>query len=633
MSDDSANVAVDDSDVVTEEVRIDERVVHVGPIQRMLTRPEVGALLGAIAIWLLFWAVTDKFGTAAATANWLDPAATLGIMSVAVALLMIGGEFDLSSGIMTGATGITLGLIAKEFGDNGLNVFIVVPIVFFLAAVVGWLNAQFVNRTALPSFIVTLGSFFVIKGAVLGYTKRIVDKVLVDDLDETAGYSGMRKIFATEFKETTYGWRDEIFVIGAILGLVILVVGVLELTYIRRATANPTGLLVAVAGVVAGIGGLLGLLNTDGVGTNALFGILGAVGVVAAMAGLGLGRYEPRGDVELAAADADSDGAPLARKRMSTFTLVGVALILLGIALGAIIDSETQDAFLFFFTVQGFRAVAFVGLIVAGVALIFLGARAGGSISAKTRLSLLLFAAVSIAAVAFIVQAMAEGRKFRTEFFTAMLLVATIVVGSAVTEFLARKRTFSDARADRLGRLMVAVGMVMTLLAWAQRTVFTDNIFRIAILWWVLFTIGATFVLLRTRFGNWIQAVGGNFDASRSIGVPAARVKTTLFIVVALAAALVGMCLAFRLNSVQASQGDGQEFFFIIAAVVGGNRLQGGYGSALGAAIGAAIISMVRNGIPLAGWNTNWSFLVLGAFLLGAVLLNNYVREKAEAAR
>jgi simple sugar transport system permease protein len=127
--------------------------------------------------------------------------------------------------------------------------------------------------------------------------------------------------------------------------------------------------------------------------------------------------------------------------------------------------------------------------------------------------------------------------------------------------------------------------------------------------------------------------VGGNKLAARSVGVPAARTKTTLFMMVSGAAWLVGMLLAFRLNSVQANVGDGEEFEFIIAAVVGGNLLTGGYGSAAGAAIGALIMAMSFQGIPFSGWNSDWRFLFLGVILLLAVLANNYVRRKAEAAR
>ena len=81
--------------------------------------------------------------------------------------------------------------------------------------------------------------------------------------------------------------------------------------------------------------------------------------------------------------------------------------------------------------------------------------------------------------------------------------------------------------------------------------------------------------------------MGGNKEAARQVGVPAARTKTQLFMLVAGAAWLVGLLLAFRLHTIQANTGDGQEFDYIIAAVVGGTLLTGGYGTALGGAIGA----------------------------------------------
>lgn len=158
------------TDVATADVPAaapDERLAYRGPIQRLLVQPEIGALVGAIAIWIFFWAVTVPFGTAGGTANWLDVAATLGIMAVAVAMLMIGGEFDLSAGAMTGATGIIVILLVKETGElggAGLSLWIGIPLSLVLALGIGWFNGTLVERTALPSFIVTLGAFFIIKG-------------------------------------------------------------------------------------------------------------------------------------------------------------------------------------------------------------------------------------------------------------------------------------------------------------------------------------------------------------------------------------------------------------------------------------------------------------------------------------
>src|SRR5690348_2359318 len=89
----------------------DERVARVGPLTRLLLKPELGALIGAVLVFAFFALLSDVFRSASGVANWLDPASTLGIMAVAVALLMIGGHFDLSAGVQTGTAAITGGIL------------------------------------------------------------------------------------------------------------------------------------------------------------------------------------------------------------------------------------------------------------------------------------------------------------------------------------------------------------------------------------------------------------------------------------------------------------------------------------------------------------------------------------------
>jgi len=112
--------------------------------------------------------------------------------------------------------------------------------------------------------------------------------------------------------------------------------------------------------------------------------------------------------------------------------------------------------------------------------------------------------------------------------------------------------------------------------------------------------------------------------------VPAARTKIALFVTVSVTAALVGAMLVLRLRSVQANQGIGEELQFIIAAVIGGCLLTGGYGSPVGAALGALIFGMAQQGIVFAGWDSDWFQLFLGILLLLATLLNHYVRRRSE---
>jgi simple sugar transport system permease protein len=150
--------------------------------------------------------------------------------------------------------------------------------------------------------------------------------------------------------------------------------------------------------------------------------------------------------------------------------------------------------------------------------------------------------------------------------------------------------------------------------------------FNIIIVWWLAFVLIATYVLLRTRVGNWIFACGGSATSARAVGVPVKRVKIGLFMFVGFSAWFYAMHQMASFNTIQAGTGYGAEFFYIIAAVVGGCSLTGGSGSAAGSAIGAAIYGMTMQGIVYAGWDQNWFRFFLGSMLLLAVLLTMNVK-------
>ena len=155
----------------------------------------------------------------------------------------------------------------------------------------------------------------------------------------------------------------------------------------------------------------------------------------------------------------------------------------------------------------------------------------------------------------------------------------------------------------------------------------------VSILWWLGLSAVATWVLLRTRFGNWIFAVGGDANAARNVGVPVGRVKIRLFIMTALAAALFAAIQVLAVGSADTSRGLQKEFESIIAVVIGGTLLTGGYGSAIGAMFGALIFGTVQMGIFYTGIDTDWFKAFMGAMLLVAVLFNNFIRKKAAEAR
>ncbi len=155
----------------------------------------------------------------------------------------------------------------------------------------------------------------------------------------------------------------------------------------------------------------------------------------------------------------------------------------------------------------------------------------------------------------------------------------------------------------------------------------------ISVLWFIAFALISTWVLLRTRTGNWIFASGGEANAARNSGVPVNLVKTGLFMLTACSAGLVAVLTVLDAGSTDALRGFQKEFQAIIAAVIGGCLLTGGYGSAIGAFVGAIIFGTVSIGLTYTNFDSDWFQVFLGAMLLIAVLFNNAVRRKVTGER
>src|SRR3954466_7733574 len=156
----------------------DERLAKISPMARLLRRPEIGALLACILVAIFFWTQNALFLKLQGISNWTDVASTIGIPAVVVALLMIGGEFDLSAGVMTGSAGLMMGILATELN---MNVWLAIVITLIAAGGVGFVNGYMVMTTKLPSFIVTLATFFILQGVNLGVTKAITNQVAVSN--------------------------------------------------------------------------------------------------------------------------------------------------------------------------------------------------------------------------------------------------------------------------------------------------------------------------------------------------------------------------------------------------------------------------------------------------------------------
>ncbi|MFF3348285.1 ABC transporter permease [Streptomyces sp. NPDC002779] len=194
----------------------------------------------------------------------------------------------------------------------------------------------------------------------------------------------------------------------------------------------------------------------------------------------------------------------------------------------------------------------------------------------------------------------------------ANLAVTKLITGNVATDDISTMDGFDQAKA--LFASSFDVGGVQV---------------KITIVWWLVFAALATWVLLRTKYGNWVFAVGGSKESARAVGVPVTFTKISLFMLVGFGAWFVGMHQLFSFNTVQSGEGVGQELIYIAAAVIGGCLLTGGYGSAIGPVFGAFMFGMVQQGIVYAGWNPDWFKAFLGVMLLGATLINLWVRRTA----
>lgn len=356
------------SSQAVETPRVDERIRRETRLKKLLRRPELGAIGGAILVYLIFAvAAGDRFVSLRGTANFLAVASELGILAVAVALLMIGGEFDLSVGSMIGACGMIIAILSVHYG---WNIWAAILVSLIVALLLGALNGILVNRTRLPSFIITLGSLFVVRGLTIAVTRMITGRTQVGGVKDVAGFDSATAVFAQVF-----------------------------------AITDPA--------------------SSRGLSAN----------------------------------------------------------------------------------------------------------------------------------------------------------------------------------------------------------------FPISIVWWLLIAALATYLLLRTRPGNWIFGIGGDASAARNVGVPVAKMKVVLFMLTAAAAWLVATIQVISVGSADTLRGETREFYAIIAVVIGGTLLTGGYGSAIGAVFGALIFGMVQQGIVFAGIDSDWFLVFMGTMLIIAVLVNNYIRKMASEAK
>jgi ribose/xylose/arabinose/galactoside ABC-type transport system permease subunit len=673
-------------------------------MRRWLISPEIGALIGAVIVWTFFWGNGQTFGEGDTTLNWLDVAAPTGIMATAVALLMIGGEFDLSSGVMTGATAIQIGLVSRFFMGTGVNIGWAIGSAFLAAAAVGWFNGFMVNRTGLPSIIVTLASFLTLRGVILVMSKRLVGKVQVDKITEQKGAKFFKDWIAHEWKFTEFGFRDKLFLGLVIAGSAAFIYGLLEQSFIRRTSINTGGIAVAAVGIIAAAVGLIGLFKTDGVGNNALYGVISLAGVVVAIVGVARTRWLDRSpDSDRGSLPGDARNrlllgiglvvlaflTPIPFDRHQTQAILSwtsdglrpviaivAALVGVGLAVGTVLRQRHEKmkatgwgkvavfaiysgllvmtltiCFLQLTTVQALRAIGMLVLAGSGLTLMMIARGMAGKTNKRWQLIIGLLVAAAVVALGFLVRADSDTVRFRTGMFAAMMIGAMAIAANTLVEYLMEKRQHANTSADRLGKRLQLIGGGAAFIGLLIRLVWSNltpeharqvkaaggsvgqNVLRETVVWWILVALVGSYVLMKTKWGNWIFAVGGNKEAARAVGVPANQVKVGLFVTVSLCGCLAGTLIGLRYGTVQANTGTGLEFEYIIAAVVGGCLLTGGYGSVIGASLGAAIMAISVVGVQTTKWNSDGRFAFLGGVLLLAVLVNNFIRKKAQEAR
>ena len=225
----------------------------------------------------------------------------------------------------------------------------------------------------------------------------------------------------------------------------------------------------------------------------------------------------------------------------------------------------------------------------------------------------------------------------------AVTLCFGVVVG--LVNGLIVVRTAVPSLIVTLGSLFAVQGMVLGLsvlitkstsvplktegLAKAMFGDFIAGQLQVMFAWWILATLCYIFVVHYSPYGNWIFAMGGDKESARNAGIPTRKLTIALFVLSSTSAAFVGLCQAILYNSAQVSGGQSFIFNSIIAVVVGGVLLTGGFGSVIGIFFGTITFAIVTQGIYYTDFDRNWSSLIIGVLLLIAVLMNNTFRHMA----
>lgn len=205
-----------------------------------------------------------------------------------------------------------------------------------------------------------------------------------------------------------------------------------------------------------------------------------------------------------------------------------------------------------------------------------------------------------------------------------LVTLATFLVLQGATQAVAE----AVVGTSRIGALDASDGWDSVVAVFGSAVQLGDGRYRVSLVWWLAVTLLASWLLWRTRFGNAVLATGGARRPARELGVPVGWTTVVLYLGTAGAGWLLGTLSLARIGAVQVDPGLGAEIQFVVVAVIGGCLLNGGYGSAVGAAYGALLYAVAREGIALAGWDPRWFQTLLGVLLLVALLANGVVQRR-----
>ena len=149
--------------------------------------------------------------------------------------------------------------------------------------------------------------------------------------------------------------------------------------------------------------------------------------------------------------------------------------------------------------------------------------------------------------------------------------------------------------------------------------------FRVSILWFFIIAVVMSVVLMRTRFGNWVFAAGGNMGAALAQGVPVKRVKVMVFALTGLLTGLASVMQFAHRTSVDPLRGEGWELIAVAATVIGGVQLTGGLGTILGACMGILLLQTLEQGLVLMSVPVQIFRAVAGLILMLSVIGNTYL--------